>query len=71
MVLKIILNKMDLESKIYIAGHKGMVGSAITKNLANRGYNNLVFNVNIIYCFIFINLMSLLSFIHFLISQFI
>lgn len=28
-------------SKIYIAGHKGMVGSAIWRNLVNKGYTNL------------------------------
>lgn len=33
---------MDKNSKIYIAGHKGLVGSAIWKNLKKRGYNNLV-----------------------------
>ena len=33
---------MDLGSKIYIAGHRGMVGSAIVKNLVARGYHNLV-----------------------------
>jgi len=30
-------------SKIYIAGHNGMVGSAIMRNLVSQGYNNLVF----------------------------
>ena len=30
------------ENKIFIAGHKGMVGSAISKNLENNGYLNLV-----------------------------
>jgi GDP-L-fucose synthase len=30
-------------SKIYIAGHNGMVGSAITRNLIDQGYSNLVF----------------------------
>ncbi len=30
------------ENKIFIAGHKGMVGSAITKNLKNNGYLNLL-----------------------------
>lgn len=33
---------MYKDSKIYIAGHLGMVGSAIFKNLKNSGYNNLV-----------------------------
>lgn len=30
------------ESKIYVAGHKGLVGSAIWKNLISRGYTNLI-----------------------------
>jgi len=34
---------MEKNSKIYIAGHNGMVGSAITRNLTDSGYNNLVF----------------------------
>lgn len=29
-------------SKIYIAGHRGLVGSAIWKNLVSRGYTNLI-----------------------------
>ena len=29
-------------SKIYVAGHHGLVGSAIWNNLKSRGYNNLV-----------------------------
>jgi GDP-L-fucose synthase len=33
---------MSLESKIYIAGHRGMVGSAIWKTLAAKGYTNLI-----------------------------
>ncbi|MES2762667.1 MAG: GDP-L-fucose synthase [Bacteroidota bacterium] len=33
---------MELTSKIYIAGHRGMVGSAIMRNLQNKGYNNIV-----------------------------
>lgn len=34
---------MNLDSKIYIAGHRGLVGSAIVKNLKARGYTNLVY----------------------------
>ncbi len=34
---------IDLNSKIYIAGHNGMVGSAILGNLQNRGFTNFVF----------------------------
>ncbi len=33
---------MNKNSKIYIAGHKGLVGSAIATNLKAKGYNNLV-----------------------------
>lgn len=33
---------LDKESKIYVAGHHGLVGSAIWDNLKQRGYNNLV-----------------------------
>jgi GDP-L-fucose synthase len=34
---------MDKKSKIYVAGHNGMVGSAITRSLTDSGYTNLVF----------------------------
>ena len=33
---------MDKNAKIYIAGHRGLVGSAIWKNLQEKGYTNLV-----------------------------
>lgn len=33
---------MELNSKIYIAGHRGMVGSAIMRNLQSKGYNNII-----------------------------
>ena len=33
---------MELNSKIYIAGHKGMVGSAIWRALSSKGYTNLI-----------------------------
>ena len=33
---------MNKDSKIYVAGHNGLVGSAIWNNLKARGYNNLV-----------------------------
>ena len=33
---------MELKSKIYIAGHKGMVGSAILRNLQEKGYKNFL-----------------------------
>ena len=34
---------MKKDSKIYIAGHNGMVGSAILRNLESKGYTNFVF----------------------------
>lgn len=33
---------MEKHAKIYIAGHRGMVGSAIVRKLENEGYSNLV-----------------------------
>ena len=33
---------MNKSSKIYIAGHRGMVGSAVWRALESRGYYNLV-----------------------------
>ena len=33
---------LSKDSKIYIAGHHGLVGSAIWNNLEKRGYHNLV-----------------------------
>ena len=33
---------MKKESKIYIAGHQGLVGSAIWRDLQTKGYSNLI-----------------------------
>ncbi|MBD9094950.1 MAG: GDP-L-fucose synthase [Bacteroides oleiciplenus] len=33
---------MDKNAKIFVAGHRGLVGSAIWKNLQDKGYTNLV-----------------------------
>ena len=33
---------MEKKSKIYVAGHKGLVGSALWKSLGNKGYTNLL-----------------------------
>ena len=38
-----MMNKND---KIYVAGHRGMVGSAIIRALKNQGFNNLVFRTS-------------------------
>ena len=33
---------MNKNSKIYVAGHRGLVGSAIVRNLEERGYTNII-----------------------------
>src|SRR5512133_2068452 len=33
---------MEKNSKIYVAGHRGLVGSALWKNLQSKGFNNLI-----------------------------
>lgn len=33
---------MNKESKIYVAGHRGMVGSAIVRELQKQGYTNII-----------------------------
>jgi GDP-L-fucose synthase len=37
---------MDLDDKIYIAGHLGLVGSAIVRQLESRGFNNLLMHTH-------------------------
>jgi GDP-L-fucose synthase len=37
---------MNKSAKIYIAGHTGMVGSAILRNLQNKGFDNLVYRTS-------------------------
>lgn len=37
---------MNKNSKVYVAGHKGMVGSAITRKLQAEGFKNLVFRTS-------------------------
>lgn len=37
---------MDKNNKIYIAGHRGMVGSAILRKLRSEGYSNLVYKTS-------------------------
>jgi len=36
------MNKLSKTSKIYIAGHNGMVGSAIMRKYLNKGFNNII-----------------------------
>jgi len=38
---------MEKKSKIYIAGHSGLVGSAIVNNLTLKGYSNLIFKTHV------------------------
>ena len=37
---------MKKDNKIYIAGHRGLVGSAIVENLKAKGYSNLVYRTH-------------------------
>ena len=37
---------MHKDSKIYIAGHRGLVGSAILQELQRQGYTNLVYKTH-------------------------
>ena len=37
---------MDKNSKIYVAGHKGLVGSALMRHLTAQGYNNLTYRTH-------------------------
>ena len=37
---------MNKDSKIYVAGHRGLVGSAILENLQNKGYTNIVYRTH-------------------------
>jgi len=36
----------DLDAKIYVAGHRGMVGSAIVRLLKKRGYSNIIYRTH-------------------------
>ncbi len=37
---------MNKNSKIYVAGHRGLVGSAIVKNLESKGYHNIIYRTH-------------------------
>lgn len=37
---------MDKYSKIYVAGHRGLVGSAIVRNLKAKGYENIIYRTH-------------------------
>ena len=36
------IRTMDKNSKIFVAGHKGLVGSAIVRKLKSQGYDNII-----------------------------
>jgi len=38
---------MNLDDKIYVAGHKGLVGSAIIRTLKNHGFTNLIYRTSV------------------------
>ena len=38
---------MKKDSKIFVAGHRGLVGSAIVKNLKAKGYHNLILKTSV------------------------
>lgn len=37
---------MEKDSKIYIAGHRGMVGSSLVRHLEGKGYTNLIYKTS-------------------------
>ena len=37
---------MELNAKIYVAGHRGLVGSAIVRKLEEKGYTNLIYRTS-------------------------
>lgn len=37
---------MDLDAKIYVAGHRGLVGSAILRNLQEKGFSNITYRTS-------------------------
>lgn len=37
-----VMESMNKDAKLYVAGHRGLVGSAIVRALRNAGYSNIV-----------------------------
>ena len=35
---------INYKSKIYVAGHRGLVGSAIVRKLKSKGYKNIIYS---------------------------
>ncbi len=42
LIIKLSHHQMEKASKIYIAGHRGMVGSAVLRNLKQKGFTNFI-----------------------------
>ena len=40
---------MEKDAKIYVAGHRGMVGSAIVRELERQGYHNLMWPIRMLW----------------------
>mgnify|MGYP002638290582 CR=1 FL=1 len=38
-----MMSAIEKGAKIYVAGHRGMVGSALVRNLHSKGYTNVVY----------------------------
>ena len=45
--MSVFSNFMDKDSKIYVAGHRGMVGSAIVRELQRQGYTNIIMRTHV------------------------
>ena len=39
-------HSMNKDSKIYIAGHRGLVGSALLRTFKKHGYENIIFRTH-------------------------
>tara|TARA_B100000900_G_scaffold53214_1_gene39432 strand:+ start:15642 stop:16739 length:1098 start_codon:yes stop_codon:yes gene_type:complete len=46
LILKTTFNMISKSSKIYIAGHTGLVGSEILKKFSKKGYSNLIYKTH-------------------------
>ena len=40
--MDIVVTPMKIEDKIYVAGHNGLLGSAVVRRLGEEGYRNLI-----------------------------
>src|SRR4051812_41901047 len=46
MHFKKVVDKLNKDSNIYVAGHRGLVGSAILRKLQKDGYTNLIYKTS-------------------------